>query len=129
MVASGRTRFYSSGLMRRIVRILIRIYQATLSPILAFLGGPASGCRFQPTCSEYFLEAVEVHGALRGSWLGLKRLGRCHPWGGRGEDPVPVPTPDATVACHAVASSPLRGEFVRSGNRSGVLRRRADHCA
>jgi putative membrane protein insertion efficiency factor len=76
--------------MRGFVRILIRIYQVTLSPILALLGGPAAGCRFQPTCSEYFLQAVEMHGVLRGSWLGMKRLGRCHPWGGRGDDPVPL---------------------------------------
>lgn len=128
MVASGRTRFYPSGLMRRIVRILIRIYQVTLSPILAFLGGPASGCRFQPTCSEYFLQAVEVHGALRGSWLGLRRLGRCQPWGGRGDDPVPTPTPDAKLACHAVGPSSPRDDFVRSANRTGFFRRRADRC-
>ncbi|MEP6602823.1 MAG: membrane protein insertion efficiency factor YidD [Spartobacteria bacterium] len=76
--------------MRGIVRIFIRIYQVTLSPLLAALGGPASGCRFEPTCSEYFLQAVDGHGVLSGSWLGLKRLARCHPWGGRGHDPVPM---------------------------------------
>jgi conserved hypothetical protein YidD len=76
--------------MRGLIRICIRIYQITLSPLLAAIGGPGSGCRFQPTCSEYFLQAVETHGALRGSWLGLKRIGRCHPWGGCGHDPVPV---------------------------------------
>lgn len=73
-----------------IVRLLIRIYQWTLSPMLSLLGGPASGCRFQPTCSRYFLEAVETHGVWRGSWLGIRRLGRCHPWGGLGDDPVPA---------------------------------------
>lgn len=73
-----------------LLRLLIRAYQWTLSPLLATLGGTASGCRFQPTCSAYFLEAVERHGAWRGSWLGLKRLARCHPWGGQGEDPVPA---------------------------------------
>ncbi|HEX8281060.1 MAG TPA: membrane protein insertion efficiency factor YidD [Chthoniobacterales bacterium] len=72
------------------VRFLIRFYQWTISPVLSFLGGPASGCRFEPTCSRYFLEAVERHGFLRGSWLGLCRLGRCQPWGGKGYDPVPV---------------------------------------
>ncbi|MFL5236316.1 MAG: membrane protein insertion efficiency factor YidD [Rhizomicrobium sp.] len=75
--------------MRPLVRLFIRAYQVALSPLLAVLGGPASGCRFQPTCSEYFLGAVEQHGVLRGSWLGLRRLGRCHPWGGQGHDPVP----------------------------------------
>lgn len=89
MVASGRTRFYSSALMRGFVRIFVRLYQVTLSPVLVALGGPRSGCRFEPSCSEYFLQAVEIHGVVRGSWLGLKRLARCHPWGGCGHDPVP----------------------------------------
>jgi putative membrane protein insertion efficiency factor len=72
-----------------LLRICIRAYQWTLSPFLAWLGGPATGCRFHPTCSVYFLEAVERHGLLRGSWLGLKRIVRCQPWGGQGNDPVP----------------------------------------
>lgn len=46
-------------------------------------------CRFQPSCSQYMIEAVEKYGAFRGGWLGLKRLLRCHPWGGHGHDPVP----------------------------------------
>lgn len=90
MVASGWTRFYPKRLMRGLIRILIRAYQLTLSPLLCAFGGPGSGCRFEPSCSEYFLQAVEMHGALRGSWLGLKRIGRCHPWGGSGHDPVPA---------------------------------------
>ena len=90
MVASGQTRFYPSRLMRGLIRILVRFYQLTLSPLLVALAGPGSGCRFEPTCSEYLLQAVETHGALRGSWLGLKRIGRCHPWGGSGHDPVPA---------------------------------------
>jgi len=73
-----------------LVRFLIRAYQWTLSPLLSWLGGPSSGCRFHPTCSAYFLEAVARHGVLRGSWLGLKRLARCQPWGGQGDDPVPA---------------------------------------
>jgi hypothetical protein len=48
-------------------------------------------CRYLPSCSEYALEALESHGALRGGWLTLRRLGRCHPWGGFGYDPVPGP--------------------------------------
>ncbi|MGI9088245.1 MAG: membrane protein insertion efficiency factor YidD [Chthoniobacterales bacterium] len=75
--------------MRPVVRFLIRAYQVTISPVLSWASGPGGGCRFQPTCSHYFLEAVETHGLLRGGWLGLRRLGRCQPWGGQGHDPVP----------------------------------------
>ena len=52
-----------------------------------------SPCRFVPSCSSYALEAVEIHGALRGGWLTIRRLGRCHPWGGSGYDAVPDPPP------------------------------------
>ena len=62
---------------------LIRLYQVTLSP---FIGGH---CRFQPTCSRYGEEALRTHGALRGLWLTARRVGRCHPLGGKGWDPVP----------------------------------------
>ncbi|MDQ6656076.1 MAG: membrane protein insertion efficiency factor YidD [Verrucomicrobiota bacterium] len=75
--------------MLLIVRVLIHFYQWTISPVLSWIAGPGNGCRFEPTCSRYFLEAVETHGVLRGSWLGLRRLGRCQPWGGQGLDPVP----------------------------------------
>jgi putative membrane protein insertion efficiency factor len=89
MVASGEARFYFSGLMLTLLRVCIQIYQRTASPLLSILGGPGSGCRFEPTCSQYFLGAIELHGVLPGSWLGLKRLARCQPWGGCGHDPVP----------------------------------------
>jgi len=71
------------------IRLLIRFYQRILSPMLRFAAGPGSGCRFSPTCSQYFLEAVESHGPLKGSWLGVCRICRCHPWGRWGHDPVP----------------------------------------
>jgi putative membrane protein insertion efficiency factor len=73
-----------------VIRLLIRGYKLLISPILTWLtGGPGSGCRFEPSCSLYFLEACEIHGIPRGAWLGLKRIGRCQPWGGQGVDPVP----------------------------------------
>jgi uncharacterized protein len=75
--------------MKLLVTILIRFYQRIISPPLHWIGGPGSGCRFSPTCSEYFLQAVLHHGVLRGGWLGVKRLARCQPWGGHGYDPVP----------------------------------------
>ena len=66
-----------------VARALIRAYQLTLSP---FIGNQ---CRFHPSCSNYALEAVAAHGALKGSWLTLRRLGRCHPFNPGGFDPVP----------------------------------------
>jgi len=58
--------------------------------------GRPSPCRFDPSCSTYALEALQQHGAARGSWLAVRRLSRCHPWGGQGWDPVP-PNPHAKV--------------------------------
>lgn len=69
--------------MRRLLIAPIRFYRHAISPLL-----PAS-CRFTPTCSQYAIEAIAKHGALRGSLLALRRLLRCHPWGGSGYDPVP----------------------------------------
>lgn len=67
----------------------IRIYRVAVSPALHALFGPGAGCRYTPSCSLYALEAVKMHGALKGGWLAFSRLCRCHPWGGCGEDPVP----------------------------------------
>lgn len=69
--------------MQKILIALVRAYQLTLSPLL----GPR--CRFLPTCSNYAIDALRQHGALRGASLALRRIGRCHPWGGQGADPVP----------------------------------------
>ncbi len=68
---------------------LIRLYQLTLSPIV---GG---GCRFLPSCSAYAIEAIRIHGALRGSGLAIRRISRCHPFGASGLDPVPPSRPKA----------------------------------
>jgi hypothetical protein len=70
---------------QRLLIALIRLYQLALSP---FIGNQ---CRFTPTCSNYAKEAVEKHGALKGSWMALRRIGRCHPWHPGGHDPVPPP--------------------------------------
>jgi putative membrane protein insertion efficiency factor len=65
------------------LRGLVWLYRKLISP---FLG---NNCRFQPTCSAYAEEALREHGAFRGGWLAVRRIGRCHPWGGSGYDPVP----------------------------------------
>lgn len=69
--------------MRRIAALLIRLYQWTVSPLLG------TTCRFHPSCSNYALQAIERFGLLRGAWLTVRRLGRCHPWHPGGFDPVP----------------------------------------
>lgn len=84
-------------MLRRIVVGLIRFYQLGISPYT-----PPS-CRYTPTCSQYAIEAVERFGVLRGGWLFVRRFARCHPFGGKGYDPVPPSTdvprdPDAPVA-------------------------------
>lgn len=66
-----------------ILILLIRFYQVAISPWLG------SRCRYTPTCSAYGLEAIRKYGAFKGTWLAMRRIGRCHPWGGHGHDPVP----------------------------------------
>lgn len=63
--------------------LLIKIYQLLISPLFP------SSCRYTPTCSHYTLEALKKYGLFKGGWLGIKRISRCHPWGGSGYDPVP----------------------------------------
>jgi uncharacterized protein len=69
----------------RVLMLLVSVYRRVLSPLL----GPT--CRFEPSCSVYSLEALRVHGALRGTWLTVRRIGRCHPFNPGGYDPVPPP--------------------------------------
>jgi putative membrane protein insertion efficiency factor len=69
--------------VKQILVFCLRGYQYLLRPLLG------RNCRFVPSCSEYAMEAIERHGAVRGSWLAVKRIGRCHPWHPGGYDPVP----------------------------------------
>jgi len=69
--------------MKALLQLPIRVYRWLISPLLG------TNCRYHPSCSSYALEAIEKHGAARGSWLSLRRICRCHPWGGDGYDPVP----------------------------------------
>jgi putative membrane protein insertion efficiency factor len=83
-------------MIRAVLIVLVRFYRLMLSPWLG------SGCRFEPTCSAYALQALQQHGAARGSYLTLKRLCRCHPWCAGGHDPVP----DASLFSSLTLSHP-----------------------
>ncbi len=69
--------------MKHLLILLIKIYQKFLSPLCPGV------CRFRPTCSAYFIEALKIHGCVKGTCLSVRRILRCHPWGGSGYDPVP----------------------------------------
>ena len=71
--------------MRAQLLTLLRLYRATISPLYGQV------CRYHPSCSAYAVQAVELHGAARGSWLAMRRLARCHPWAAGGYDKVPPP--------------------------------------
>lgn len=71
------------NLVSRVLIVPIRVWQLTFSKVL-----PPT-CRYAPSCSAYTIEALQRHGPIRGLWLGIKRIGRCHPWGSSGYDPVP----------------------------------------
>lgn len=71
-------------MLKKLMILLIRFYQKIISPLLPNV------CRYKPSCSEYFIEALQIHGVFRGTFLGIKRILRCHPWGKSGYDPVPL---------------------------------------
>ena len=87
-------------MLARLFILPIRFYQVAISPLIG------ARCRYTPTCSHYAIGAIREWGALKGSWLGLKRIGRCHPWGGFGPDPVP--------------KNPRRGGSEAPGVKSGL---------
>lgn len=83
MHEGGGNMKYISKMIAAPFILLIKLYQWIISPWL----GPK--CRYTPTCSAYTIEAIQKYGVIKGIWLGIKRLSRCHPWGGHGHDPVP----------------------------------------
>jgi putative membrane protein insertion efficiency factor len=103
---------------------LAKLYRLAISP---WLGG---NCRFEPTCSSYAIEALQTHGVVYGSWLAARRIGRCHPWGGSGYDPVPgVRIPEPLEKSPDVAAEELERDrkrvlnhayaFISRDNRAG----------
>lgn len=70
-------------MFKKLFILPIKFYQAAISPYLG------SKCRYEPSCSHYAVQAIEEWGVIKGVWMGAKRIGRCHPWGGHGYDPVP----------------------------------------
>ena len=77
--------------MKYLIKLLIRFYQILISPLIHMIGGPNSGCRFDPTCSEYGIQAFKNHSLIRALALLTKRVFRCHPFNSGGADPLPKP--------------------------------------
>jgi len=91
-------------LLQHLLTGIIRLYRWLVSPVLTSLFNPNGLCRFNPSCSEYALQAIQTHGAIRGSWLAFKRILRCNPWGSFGFDPVP-PKHEPGCGCGGHAQS------------------------
>jgi uncharacterized protein len=100
----------------RVLVLLLNGYRRFISPLLA------ERCRFYPSCSAYALEAVQVHGALRGSWLAARRLSRCHPFHPGGLDPVPVPRRAAETAPDRAEAEVRTGAPRRAGGQTAPIR-------
>ncbi len=95
------------AVIEKILRGMIRGYQLLIMPVM-----PAGGCRFHPSCSAYAMDAIESHGAVRGGWLALKRICRCHPWGQSGFDPVPAADRDINIKTGETGESHPMGRIV-----------------
>ena len=90
--------------MKYVLIGLLKAYRFAISPLYGQV------CRYHPTCSAYALGAVQAHGALRGTWLAMRRVARCHPWAAGGLDPVPPPKNRRSSAPPASLATPTTGE-------------------
>jgi len=88
---------------------MVRFYQGAIS------SWTPPTCRFTPTCSGYAIEAIDQHGSVRGGWLTLIRIGRCHPWGGHGFDPVPAPANEDRRELTDDSDGPARADGLVAG--------------
>ncbi|MEO8206971.1 MAG: membrane protein insertion efficiency factor YidD [Chthoniobacterales bacterium] len=89
--------------MKAVFCFLIACYRTVISSLLHWIAGPGCGCRYEPSCSHYLEEAIQRHGVVRGVGMGVKRIMRCHPWGGCGFDPVP-PAQRSEETAHQIKS-------------------------
>ena len=117
-------------LLSKLLIGLVNIYRYLISPII----GPR--CRFYPTCSNYMIEAIQLHGPIKGTWLGLKRLGRCHPYNEGGYDPVPGTCGHQSCSKQGVAEqdaqkqeAPKQEAPAKSRQIRSILKRRAETLA
>lgn len=109
-------------MIRRLLAMLVRGYRWFLSPMKTLLFGPGCGCRHVPSCSVYAEEALMVHGVVRGGWMTVCRLGRCHPWGSAGWDPVPGLRSDVARGTARAGMGRGRSRGEGRGWESGVVR-------
>jgi putative membrane protein insertion efficiency factor len=96
----------------------VQCYRLLLSPAKSFVFGRFSDCRFEPSCSAYALQAIREHGALRGTWLAVKRICRCHPWGSCGHDPVPKRSGQALDRNSRAVGT---GNILENGHRAAAV--------
>lgn len=108
-IARGKTAWVAWPLI-----VLIGVYRYVLSPLIHMVA-PGSGCRYAPTCSRYAIEALRRHGAGRGSWLTLRRITDCHPWGGHGYDPVPERWPGWRFSRRGLAAEAMAAADIENG--------------
>jgi uncharacterized protein len=90
--------------MKYVLIGLLKAYRFAISPLYGQV------CRYHPTCSAYALEAVQTHGAMRGTWLAVRRVARCHPWAAGGLDPVPPPKNRRSSTPRSSLTTPTTGE-------------------
>jgi putative membrane protein insertion efficiency factor len=95
--------------LERLMISIVRLYRVTIS------SWTPPTCRFTPTCSAYAIEAIERHGSAKGGWLTLRRIGRCHPWGGQGFDQVPAREDEEQIGLTDDPDSPARPDGLVAG--------------